>query len=479
MVRSPASLSQLLAKKVLLVAALVAAFSLAAVSGEHSREASAATSQKNLPGRSFTLPAKDGRVQSDRAAAMGGRTLMIWSNATAGRGVRVPSGTRAKQLKVRVRASQCRRSPRMTVLINNRPVKQAWVWQTSYTEYKIPVNIRPGVFKLEVRMSHDYSNRSCDRNLYLDGVKMVLEGGGAQKPPPPSGRPSGDLFSGAKLYVDPNSPAAQQASRWQRSRPADARQMRKIASGSQAAWFGEWNGNVRADVNRYVSTANKAGALPTLVAYNIPIRDCGSYSSGGARSAAEYRSWVDSVAAGIGSKKAAVVLEPDALALVDCLSAAQKRERYALINYAIRKLEKSKTDVYVDAGHSNWVSAPVMANRLKASGISRARGFALNVSNYETTGNNVRYGKSLSSKVGGKRFIVDTSRNGNGPGGTWCNPSGRALGPKPTSRTADPLVDAYMWVKRPGESDGTCNGGPPAGDWWAGYALGLAKRASY
>ncbi len=457
-----------------LAAALVAVLAMAMLT---EREASAATSQKNLPGRSFTLPKKDGQVQKDRAAT-DGRTLAIWSNATAVRGVRVPDGARAKELRVRVRASQCQRSPRMTVLVNGRPVKQAWVWQTSYTEYKIPVNLGQGVFRLEIRMSHDYSNRSCDRNLYLDGVKMVLEGGGTPKPSP-APRPSGDLFNGAKLYVDPNSPAARQARAWQSSRPADARQMRKIASGSQAAWFGEWNGNVRADVNRYVSTANKAGALPTLVAYNIPIRDCGSYSSGGARSAADYRSWVDSVAAGIGTKKAAVVLEPDALALVNCLSPAQKRERYALINYAIRKLEKPNTDVYVDAGHSNWVSAADMASRLKASGISRAEGFALNTSNYETTGNNVRYGKSLSSKVGGKHFIVDTSRNGRGPGNTWCNPSGRALGPKPTSRTADPLVDAYMWVKRPGESDGTCNGGPPAGDWWAGYALGLAKRAAY
>ena len=455
-----------------LAVATAAAFLLAVLSG---REASAATTQKNLPERSFKLPKKDGRVQGDRAA-VGGRTLVIWNNATARRGVRVPNGARAKQLKVRVRASQCRRSPQMTVLVNDRPVKRAWVWQTSYTEYKIPVNLK-GVFKLEVRMGHDYSNRSCDRNLYLDGVKMVVERGGTQKPPP--NRSSGDLFGGSKLYVDPNSPAARQARAWRTSRPADARQMRKIASGSQAAWFGEWNGNVRADVNRYVSTANRAGALPTLVAYNIPIRDCGSYSSGGARSAAAYRSWVDSVAAGIGSKKAAVVLEPDALALVDCLSAKQKRERYALISYAVRKLEKPNTDVYVDAGHSNWVSTATMASRLRASGVSRAEGFALNTSNYETTGSNIRYGKALSSRIGGKHFIIDTSRNGRGPGNTWCNPSGRALGPKPTSRTADPLVDAYMWIKRPGESDGTCNGGPPAGDWWAGYALGLAKRAAY
>ncbi|MEW2037650.1 glycoside hydrolase family 6 protein, partial [Streptomyces sp. NPDC005534] len=50
-------------------------------------------------------------------------------------------------------------------------------------------------------------------------------------------------------------------------------------------------------------------------------------------------------------------------------------------------------------------------------------------------------------------------------------------GENPTTKTADPLVDAYLWIKRPGESDGTCKGGPKAGEWWADYALRLAKAS--
>lgn len=77
--------------------------------------------------------------------------------------------------------------------------------------------------------------------------------------------------------------------------------------------------------------------------------------------------------------------------------------------------------------------------------------------------------------------MVDTSRNGNGPLGAagqdaWCNPPGRALGTPPTTRTGDPLLDAYLWIKRPGESDGSCRGGPSAGTWWPEYALGLARN---
>jgi endoglucanase len=76
--------------------------------------------------------------------------------------------------------------------------------------------------------------------------------------------------------------------------------------------------------------------------------------------------------------------------------------------------------------------------------------------------------------------VIDTSRNGRGADGDkWCNPAGRALGSRPTAITGEPLADAFFWVKTPGESDGNCNGGPAAGEWWAENALGLAQRAAY
>jgi endoglucanase len=121
-----------------------------------------------------------------------------------------------------------------------------------------------------------------------------------------------------------------------------------------------------------------------------------------------------------------------------------------------------------------------MAARLQGAGVAGADGFALNVSNYVTTADNVAYGKAVAALIGGKHFIIDTSRNGNGPtpDSQWCNPPGRALGPAPTTATADRLVDAYCWIKRPGESDGTCNGGPAAGGWWPDRALELARLAA-
>jgi endoglucanase len=118
---------------------------------------------------------------------------------------------------------------------------------------------------------------------------------------------------------------------------------------------------------------------------------------------------------------------------------------------------------------------------LKRANVAAADGFALNVSNFQLTANSVAYGKAVSALIGGKHFVIDTSRNGLGPAadGQWCNPGGRGLGTASTTVTADPAVDAYLWVKLPGESDGSCSGAPAAGLWFPEYALGLAQRATF
>ena len=112
--------------------------------------------------------------------------------------------------------------------------------------------------------------------------------------------------------------------------------------------------------------------------------------------------------------------------------------------------------------------------------LAAADGFAVNVANFYPTDRNAAYGNRLSAALGGKHFVIDTSRSGNGSAGadSWCNPPGRALGEAPTTETGRPGVDAYLWIKNPGESDGQCGRGePPAGQFWLPYALGLAQAA--
>ena len=288
-----------------------------------------------------------------------------------------------------------------------------------------------------------------------------------------------NLFSGAKLFVDPASAAKQQADAWRRTRPGDAALMDRIAAQPLAQWMGGWNVDIGRDVSNAVSRITGARALPVFVAYNIPNRDCGQYSAGGAGSADAYKRWIRAFANGIGNRRAVVILEPDALAGMSCLNAQKQQERIDLIHDAVRVLKAKGAAVYIDAGHAKWVNPADMANRLNRAGIAEADGFSLNISNFLGTSVNVAYGMEVSKRVGGKHFVIDTSRNGQNASnaGNWCNPTGQRIGQTPTTRTGNPLVDAFLWIKAPGESDGTCGGGPAAGKWWGEYALGLAGGA--
>ncbi len=232
---------------------------------------------------------------------------------------------------------------------------------------------------------------------------------------------------------------------------------------------------------KYIVDAQAAGTMPILALYGIPHRDCGSFAAGGFGSGDAYRGWIDGVAGAIGGGPAAVILEPDALAMADCLSGDQRQERFDLMSYAVDRLTANPaTAVYVDAGHSRWVAADEMANRLNQVGVAKARGFSLNTANFFTTEESMGYGDAISGMTGGKPYVIDTSRNGAGPADGdmyWCNPSGRALGAAPTTDTGNGNVDAFLWVKRPGESDGSCNGGPGAGTFVSQYAINLASNA--
>lgn len=299
-------------------------------------------------------------------------------------------------------------------------------------------------------------------------------------PPAPPLPVGGNPISSATFWVNLNSSAKLQADAWRLSRPADAAQMDKIARSSQAQWMDGGTVDVFTAVNNAVTTAAAVGGTPVLVAYNIPQRDCGGLSAGGT-TVTDYKSWIAAFANGIAGRKAVVILEPDALTQMDCLSVADQTTRVNLIQYALAVLKAhANTAVYLDGGHPGWKPASDQANRLIRANVAGADGFALNVSNFQLTSNSIAFGKAVSDLIGGKHFVIDTGRNGLGPtaDNQWCNPAGRALGSPSTTVTDDSRADAYLWIKPPGESDGSCNGAPAAGIWWADYALGLAQRSS-
>ncbi|WP_394829768.1 glycoside hydrolase family 6 protein [Pendulispora albinea] len=302
------------------------------------------------------------------------------------------------------------------------------------------------------------------------------------KPPSEPGDQSGsdpaELAAAAApngYYVDPNSNPAT----WVRDHGSDSRAATirsNIASKPGARWFGNWNGNISTDVSSFVGAAATANKWPILVAYNIPGRDCNGASSGGAGSPAAYRTWISAFAAAIGSRPAIVVIEPDAVAQLDCMpNAGEKQTRLELLRYATEQLrDKAKNArAYLDGGNAKWIAAPEMATRLDSAGVRNVRGFAVNVSNFYTTDESLSYASnvntSLSSKFAyTKKFVIDTSRNGKGSkNGEWCNPAERKLGTATQAGGggAGSNADALLWVKVPGDSDGPCGTAPstPAG----------------
>jgi endoglucanase len=241
-------------------------------------------------------------------------------------------------------------------------------------------------------------------------------------------------------------------------------------------------------IRREMLAAGKANALPVIVAYNLPGRDaCGKFSADQGPTAPGYQSWINQLAAAIGTGAAIVIVEPDGLPDIvrGCLSPAQSAERYQLLRYAMRKLGAlPAARVYLDAGNPGMFSSPaLLAGSLRRAGVQYGRGFSANVSNFQWTAVVVSWSQQLEHALGGKaRAVIDTSRNGRGPytgpdQPQWCNPPGRALGPAPRLDPGPAGIDAYLWIKDPGASDGPCNGGPAAGQPWPRYAMELEQAS--
>lgn len=289
--------------------------------------------------------------------------------------------------------------------------------------------------------------------------------------------PTTTVYAGG-LYVQKDSEAARAADALTRQgKTKDAAAARTIAGRSVAIWLGSWytDAQLLKVLQFNLAEAEKAGTTPVFVTYDIPNRDCDGYSGGGAASSTAYLAWNQRIADTLKGRKAVVIVEPDALAhLSSCPTLAAGRE--ATIKKAVTAFTNAGVPSYIDAGNSNWVPADVMAKRLVAAGVGIARGFATNVSNYYPIANEVAYAEKVSTAVGGARYVVDVSRNGQGWKGTWCNAPGAGLGVDPHRTKGTSRLDAQLWIKTPGASDGPCNGGPAAGTWFPSYATALVAN---
>jgi endoglucanase len=297
----------------------------------------------------------------------------------------------------------------------------------------------------------------------------------------------GNPFAGVAFNVDSQTnPARAQQEMRDSGRNDLAAAIDPIVRAPTAKWFTASN---NADTDRWVRDYFKRAdqrdptALVVINLHGLPYQVCAGENLAGHADANGYKHWIDGYARLIGARRAVVVVEPDALAAAGCLSPAQRTERYQLVSYAARTLSAlPHTGVYLDIGAGDWLNLKTAAQRLRAAGVRYARGFALNSTHFDWTKAEVAYGVKLGRMLGGKHFVVNTSANGRGPKlrgryyHEWCNPFGRALGPLPTTRTSQPLADAFYWLNTPGESCGSCNGGPRVGAFWLEWALDITRN---
>ncbi|RXW21712.1 hypothetical protein EST38_g4151 [Candolleomyces aberdarensis] len=283
-----------------------------------------------------------------------------------------------------------------------------------------------------------------------------------------------------------------------------------------------------------------------IVIYNLPDRDCSATASDGEFHIADdglrkYKGFIDNIVAELSTEDAdklqfSLILEPDSLgnlitnlSVIKCGNAADVyREAIA---YAIAKLQRPNIALYLDAAHGGWLgwaanlapSAKLFAQVLKgAQSINpsaKVRGLAINVSNYNqyvapvredyTEWNDSwderRYLNNLIPHLEAAgfpaHFIVDQGRSGKAGIRTswsqWCNIKNAGFGTRPTADQAvinNENVDAIVWVKPGGESDGTsdvnavrydanCRSpvahvpAPEAGEWFNEYVVNLVKNA--
>lgn len=291
---------------------------------------------------------------------------------------------------------------------------------------------------------------------------------------------SSTTLFGAGPYRSDTSEAAKQAAALATTDPAGAAAARTIAQYPVATWLGDWTQGttLTRTIDAAVAGAERTGTTPVFVTYAIPHRDCGGYSAGGFDERT-YDAWVDQIVARLAGHRAAVIVEPDSLAMLSnaACSDALDQQRSRILSREVAAFTAAGVAAYLDAGNSNWVPPALMATRLTAAGVQQARGFFTNVANYYPTAQEQAYAEKVSAATGGSHYVIDTSRNGQGWRGTWCNAPGSGLGTSPRVVSDGSRLDALLWVKTPGASDGTCNGGPAAGTWWSAFAQALVANA--
>jgi endoglucanase len=320
-------------------------------------------------------------------------------------------------------------------------------------------------------------------------------GSGPAVPADPQGtRSAANPLAADHFFVDPSEPSVKDYVRYKNAgQKAKADTIARLAFQPKARWVGLYTRpNMPAKVAGYINCAQvfQPGSTPLFTVLRAQGKECNShYQAGGVAEDRATVQWYRDFAQAVGSARVVIAFEPDSIGTLECLARSRRAARLAVLREGVDVMSKlPNATVYLEGTASDWKSARFTASKLKAIGISKVRGFMLNVTHYDWTSSNIAYGRKVSKLVGGKPFVVSTSYNGRGPVhykkarrvvNVFCNPQYRGLGVVPTTSTHVAGVDAFLWLNRPGLSGaGACNGGPHIGDWWPARGLMFAKYAT-
>ena len=201
---------------------------------------------------------------------------------------------------------------------------------------------------------------------------------------------------GRSTASGPRRPA--RARSWRDERPDDAALLARIADQPTGLWLGEWAATCAARSRPAWRPPRADGSTPVLVAYNIPHRDCGQHSAGGAgrrprlpgvdrRFAAGHRR-----RPGDRDPRARRPRRHWAACRRRCGGAERpdrRRGRGASPPAGSRGLHRRRQPG-VDPRPARWPAA------CARPASARARGFAVNVSSFHTTARSLAYGRAIA-----------------------------------------------------------------------------------
>lgn len=257
-----------------------------------------------------------------------------------------------------------------------------------------------------------------------------------------------------------------------------------------ATWYTDRGGDYASTAKQLVADCPDSSRL-SVVVYGLPNKDCDAgYSSGGNnKNAGDYANYLNTLTGIIGNRKVLYVLEPDAVGLLAKAGGCAESAGYkANLQTAVKLLSANpNAEIYLDVGY--WClqygeSAAKVAGIVKEiASAGRVKGITLNTSNYRSNDELAKLCSNFQGAIGDGNMhcVFDTSRNYNGSPSSneWCNTKSAGIGKPPTSDTGLSNVDYFIWIKPPGESDGTCSGGDRTSDAMQGPAAGAFFKESF